>query len=78
MTTPMAKARPKTFPQNRADFLESIITGSQSQGFEDDDEKAHPHGELGKEVVEGDGESEVKSVEKQRWIHDDFPLIRGV
>ena len=77
VTTPMAKANPKIFPQNRADRSYRGSPVRKRQGFEDDDEETHPHGELGEDVVIGDGEGEVKSVEKEGWIHGGLPLVEG-
>ena len=40
-----------------------FAAGAQGHGFEHDDEKAQAHGELGKQIMEGDGESEVQPVD---------------
>jgi hypothetical protein len=46
-----------------------LVAGTQRHGLEHDEQQCQAHGQLRKDVVERDGESEMQPVDGQR-IHD--------
>ena len=44
-------------------FVVPRITGSESGGLQNDNQKRQPHGELGKQIMEGNRECEMQPVD---------------
>ncbi len=63
VTTPKTKLMPKMRPQNaRRDPTRT--PGAQSDRLQHHDQQRQSHGELRKEIVEGDGKGEVQPMDK--------------
>ena len=65
VTTPMAKLMAKIFDPEAGGLIVMFVASPEADGLQDHDQQGQPHGELGKEIVEGDRESEVQSVDCQ-------------
>jgi hypothetical protein len=58
-------------------FVIMVIAGDERACSEVEEQQGQPHGQLGKEVVEGDGESKLEAVVKQRGFHCSFPVEKA-
>src|SRR5712692_6704070 len=48
-----------------------VVVGAQCYGFQDDNQESEPHGELRKQIMERDGESELKAVDGESIVQAD-------
>src|SRR5579862_1627457 len=52
-----------------------LVSGSQGDGFQNKDEQSQAHGQLRKNVVEGNGEREVQAVHRECGVHSITPRL---
>ena len=60
----------KYFCPKASGFVVALVVPDQGHRLEHDDQQCQPHGQLRKQIVIGDGESEVQTVEEQR-VHEE-------
>ena len=60
----------KYFRPEARRFVVALVVTDQGHRLEHDDQQGQPHGQLRKQIVIGDGESEVQTVEEQR-VHEE-------
>ena len=74
VTTPIAKLMTEDRAPEPGGLRVSLVSSAQAHRLEHDDEQREPHGELRKQIVEGDRERELQPVDDERAIHDSRPV----
>ena len=69
VTTPIDEVDPEDLAPEPGALVVVLVPGAERRGLEDEDQQRQPHGELGEEIVVGDGEGEVQAMDGQRGIH---------
>src|SRR5216684_4059052 len=61
----------ENFPPEARGAVVVAVVGAQCYGFQDDNQESEPHGELRKQIMERDGESELKAVDGESIVQAD-------